>query len=277
MAAQKNPTRMDRVMLPMEITHISRNALVEQCRFKDNVAEVTFNGRTYIHKTHVSASADLLFPAELKVYTLYKVRSPHVIDFVGYTTDEDDKIDGMLLEFCPNYDLRGYLRTFGPCDWSLKMKWAVQIAHGLMKIHEVGLTHGDLRAENIVLDDNLDCKIIDIVQGWGFMFGWNPWRFPETENIYKPHWDIYSLGVTLWEIATDGQTPAENQTPEFDASILDNITGLRMATIARKCLSDKPEIRPTAETVLNELGGLDICGCNNEERERGCRVSNEGR
>jgi serine/threonine protein kinase len=224
------------------------------------VSQVTLADRPYIYKTHVEAREDLLFPAEFKAYTMYNIHSPHVIKCIGYTTDEDDKIDGMLLEFCPRYDLMRYLRTVSPSpDWTIKLKWAAQITHGLMEIHKVGITHGDLRAENVVLDENLDCKIIDVVQGWGFMFGWNPWRFDDNENIYKPHWDIYSLGVTLWEIATNGQNPAPNHTPEFEAS--SNDIECKIANIARKCLNDNPEDRPTAETVLIELGGLEVCGC----------------
>jgi serine/threonine protein kinase len=103
------------------------------------------------------------------------------------------------------------MRHLRKVDWKIKMTWAAQIAHGLMEIHRVRVTHGDLPAENVVLDDKLDAKIIDIVPGWGFMFGWNPWRFSESEDMYKPHWDIYSLGVTLWEIATDGKTPPDSK------------------------------------------------------------------
>jgi serine/threonine protein kinase len=264
MATREPPNRLDPLVLPSAVSHVSKCGLIEQKRFKDNLAQVTLGGRTYIHKKHVSADEDLLFSAEIRAYTLCNIRSPHVVDFIGYTTDEEDKVDGMLLEFCPKYDLMRHLRKNGNCDWKLKMKWAAQITHGLMEIHGVGVTHGDLRAENVVLDDKLDAKIIDIVQGWGMMFGWNPWRFPESEDIHKPHWDIYSLGVTLWEIATDGKTPPENQTPSFDLPIFDNEVAMRIASVARKCLSDSPGDRPTAEAVFNELNGLDICGCKTE-------------
>ena len=118
----------------------------------------------------------------------------------------------------------------------------------------MGVTHGDLRAENIVLDENLECKIIDVVHGWGFMFGWNPW----------------TLGHLLArsdfvEIVTDGNAPAESHIPEFDASILNNDATLKMADITRKCLSDNLEDQPTGAMVLNELGGFNICGCMNNQ------------
>ena len=44
-------------------------------------------------------------------------------------------------------------------------------AHGLMVIHKAGIIHGDLRCENVVLDEKLDARIIDVVQDQGFMEG----------------------------------------------------------------------------------------------------------
>ena len=94
------------------------------------------------------------------------------------------------------------------------MKWAAQITHGLLELHKIGITHGDLRCENIVLDEKLNAKIIDIVQGTGCMPGWGPFWQHEAESIHKPAWDMYSLGVTLWEIITNGDTPFENQSSQ---------------------------------------------------------------
>ena len=47
----------------------------------------------------------------------------------------------------------------------IKFKWAAQIAHGLVALHQSGFTHGDLRCENVVIDCKGDAKLIDIVCG----------------------------------------------------------------------------------------------------------------
>ena len=257
----RKPTRLDRVALSSNISHVSKNDIVEGKRIKYNVTRVTYSGRTHILKSHVSAYEDLHFPTELNAYCSHDLVSPHIISFIGHLMDTDDKIDGMLLEFGVNFDIRWYLHKFGPCNWNLKMKWAAQITHGLMEVHKLGMTHGDLRCENVVLDEGLDAKIIDIVQGTGFMPGWCPWQQHANESIHEPAWDIYSLGVTLWEIITDGGTPAENQNPHFEDLALNNVTGLEMANIAQSCLKEDPKDRPTADIVLAKLGGLIRCGC----------------
>ena len=103
------------------------------------------------------------------------------------------------MEYYDGGNLKHLLRKSGEkCSDNIKLKWAVQIVHALVALHECGLTHGDLRCENIVIDREGDAKLIDIVRDWGHMNGWAP--ITEKDDASDPKWDIYSLGVTLWEI-----------------------------------------------------------------------------
>jgi len=78
--------------------------------------------------------------------------------------------------------------------------------------------------------------------------------------MYRPAWDVYSLGVTLWEIVMDSSSPPENQTPGFEASG-NEPEASKIAVIARKCFKEDPAARPSAESIFMELGGLSSCGC----------------
>ena len=148
-----------------------------------------------------------------------------------------------------------------PDDWNLKRKWIAQITHGLMTIHQFGITHGDLRCENVVLDEHLDARIIDVVQGQGIMEGWCPWKYPELESVYEPSWDMYCLGASIWELLTNGGTPPAYQELQFDFLLSDDEVALGMRGIAKRCLAEYPKERPTAEVILGELGGKGVCGC----------------
>jgi len=53
-----------------------------------------------------------------------------------------------------------------------KDKWAAQIAHALMAIHEAGLMHGDLKGRNVVVDESDNAFIIDVTNGEEFTEGW---------------------------------------------------------------------------------------------------------
>jgi serine/threonine protein kinase len=173
----------------------------------------------------------------------------------------------MVLGFSVNYDIQWYLRKYRPEDWKLKSKWVAQIAHGLIAIHKAGITHGDLRCKNVVLGEKLDARIIDIVQGQGFMDGWCPWRYHELESIYQPSWDMYSLGASIWEILTNGECPPENQALQFDFALPDDNIALLLKEIALRCVSDDPKERPTAEQIHRELGGKNLCGCEYEDEQ----------
>ena len=235
--------------------------LHEVKRLGRNITIVTHDSRKYILKKHVNSHDDLLFRREIEAYITHKFSSSHIVEFVGYTTDVEDKVEAMVLAFSVNYDIRWYIQKNRPDNWKLKSKWVSQIAHGLMAIHKAGITHGDLRCENVVLDEKLDARIIDIVQGQGFMDGWCPWKYPELESVHEPSWDMYSLGASIWEILTNGETPPEHQALQFEFDVLDDELALLLKAIAERCLSDYPKERPTAEGIYKELGGKDLCGC----------------
>ena len=263
METDTSPHRVDRGELPMlaRFPEMLANEFSEVKGLKMNVRVVTFGGGKYILKKPIMSYEDLIFRRELEAYILHDLSSPHIVEFVGYTVDAEEKVDAMILKFSMNYDIRWYIRRYRPDDWNLKRKWIAQITHGLMTIHQFGITHGDLRCENVVLDEHLDARIIDVVQGQGIMEGWCPWKYPELESVYEPSWDMYCLGASIWELLTNGGTPPAYQELQFDFPLSDDEVALGMRGIAERCLAEYPKERPTAEVILGELGGKRMCGC----------------
>ena len=116
----------------------------------------------------------------------------------------------LILERVPGPDLQRY------SDYSLDVKidFMAQICKGLMFIHEQGYIHGDLKPDNMLLDDSGEARLIDFgfaapigsdVEGvkgtWGYLA-------PEqTGGVLDPKTDVYNLGATMYWLFTGENLP----------------------------------------------------------------------
>ena len=137
------------------------------------------------------------------------------------------------MEFVEGETLESLVRRTGRLDVKLALEIAAQVAGGLAAVHKKGLVHRDIKPSNIMV--NLDdagtptAKIIDL----GLAKAINesdsqttisiPGGFAGTPEFASPEQfagadvdirsDLYSLGVTLWEMLT-GQTPSRGSAAE---------------------------------------------------------------
>jgi serine/threonine protein kinase len=110
-----------------------------------------------------------------------------------------------------------------PTSWGLRI--AKQVCRGLAAIHEVGIVHGDIKPQNVMVAPAGCSKIMDFgsahlandggttAQGRA-VIGTLGYMSPEQARGWPLDFrsDIYSLGVLLYEIFT-GSLPFEGDTP----------------------------------------------------------------
>jgi len=148
---------------------------------------------------------------------------------------------------------------------------ASQIAKGLSALHEAKMIHRDLACRNCLMKANGTVLIADY--GLSKMkesyivgnskFAW-PWAGPEvfSGGSFSAKSDVYSLGVTFWEMLTGGKIPYHNErkTQDFTAVqlkvkrgdlklIVPSNAQKKCSEITKACLAFDASERPTSEKL----------------------------
>jgi serine/threonine protein kinase/tetratricopeptide (TPR) repeat protein len=167
-------------------------------------------------------SARLRFLREARAAA--SVRHPNVASVFHLGRTGDSYFYAM--EFVEGETLEKLIKRSGPLEVKLALEIATQVAAGLAAVHEQHLVHRDIKPTNIMVrlkeEGGVTAKIIDLglaktVDESASEAGISsPGAFAGTPEFASPEQfagvqvdirsDLYSLGVTLWVMAT-GQTP----------------------------------------------------------------------
>uniref|UniRef100_A0A3Q4B1E9 Protein kinase domain-containing protein n=1 Tax=Mola mola TaxID=94237 RepID=A0A3Q4B1E9_MOLML len=139
-----------------------------------------------------------------------------------------EEVNHMQKASCQFYMRRGSVQSLmsklsGPQPWPLVFRLAHQVAQGMNFLHTMNLMHHDLKPSNVLLNDDLNAKVIadfglsrvstSVSNSNGGtkaeIGGSYKYMPPEAfETSYKPvrAFDRYSYGILLWSIVT-GKEP----------------------------------------------------------------------
>ena len=214
-----------------------------------------------------------------EVTRLSTVNHPNLVQFYGLYQDGDEGYTYMVMEFCDGGTMQDALKK--DVRWSQRWQWAIQISQALAYLHQEGVLHWDLKAENILLDRNGTAKLADLgvaqvdallqeAEAKVVATGLQDKRFiaPEVEAdpiLSTKETDIYALGLVFWQIAT-GKEPrridALNQYRQEEwrggrerEAIPDDCPE-SFRTLMLECWAKEPNERPTAQGVLAKLAAL---------------------
>ncbi len=219
--------------------------------------------RTLIVNQSMSANA---FMEEFAV--MKKLRHPHLLQLYAVSTREDPTY--LITEFMKLGSLSDYLHTDGR---SLKLHqlidMCVQIAGGMEYLESHNYTHGSLAAKNVLVTDNMVCKVADhgiarlLDHDEGIMKFPIKWTAPEAAmfNRFTTKSDVWSFGIVLYEVITYGRMPYPGFAGPLLLPALEK--GYRMPCplncpeklhkIMMDCWKEEPANRLTFETLQWQL------------------------
>ncbi|KAL6060152.1 Tyrosine-protein kinase jak2 [Balamuthia mandrillaris] len=158
------------------------------------------------------------FAVELEI--MQKLR-PHtnVLQLLGVAYQDNTPF--CITELMPKGNLWHFLQTkegkeFVQTTTNL-VQMAKEIAAGMNHLHSEGIVHRDLAARNLLLTETNEIKVSDFglsrlivnVESAQEVIGPLKWMAPECfiESKYSEKSDVWSYGITLWEIITFGKEP----------------------------------------------------------------------
>ncbi|XP_043452224.1 mitogen-activated protein kinase kinase kinase 21 isoform X1 [Prionailurus bengalensis] len=165
------------------------------------------------------------------------------------------------------------------------VNWAVQIARGMLYLHEeavVSILHRDLKSSNILLlekieHDNICNKTLKITD-FGLAREWHrttkmsaagtyAWMAPEVikSSLFSKGSDIWSYGVLLWELLTgevpyrgiDGLAVAYGVAVNKLTLPIPSTCPEPFAKLMKECWQQDPHIRPSFPLILEQLTAIE--------------------
>jgi eukaryotic-like serine/threonine-protein kinase len=237
----------------------------------------------FIDRDNVTEESFARFEREAKAAS--SVDSPHIVDVfdVGTTTDG---LPFIVMELLRGEDLGQMIRRLGPLEVDVTLKIVAQVLRGLVRAHEIGVVHRDLKPDNVFLvdrdDDETFIKILDFgvskipketaggvrtLTREGVVLGTLVYMSPEQAQAapdLDERTDLWAMGAILYEClagrpAFTGATYESvivticTQDPPDLASIRTDLSPGLVAVVKRALMRDRTARFSSAREMLDVL------------------------
>ncbi|KAK6129157.1 hypothetical protein DH2020_037089 [Rehmannia glutinosa] len=232
----------------------------------------------------------------MEIETLSELRHVNLVSLVGYCNERGEMI--LVYDYMAGGTLADQLykipRESNDCSsltWKQRLNICIGAGRGLDYLHTGhGIIHRDVKASNILLDENFVAKVSDFglakIEDRSKLESHVSTKVKGTRGYLDPHYfntckitrkiDTYAFGVVLFEVLC-GRPAVDSWLPEderilanwgrvksskgevdqiVDSSLRQEISPDSLKTfvgVAERCLHDEPKNRPTMSQVVLQL------------------------
>uniref|UniRef100_A0A8C9XK04 receptor protein-tyrosine kinase n=1 Tax=Sander lucioperca TaxID=283035 RepID=A0A8C9XK04_SANLU len=210
-----------------------------------------------------------------EAYVMASVDHPHVCRLLGICLTSSVQLVTQLMQHGCLLDYVRHHRENIGAQWLLN--WCVQIAKGMNYLEERHLVHRDLAARNVLVKTPNHVKITDFglarlltadEKEYHADGGKVPIKWMALESIlqwtYTHQSDVWSYGVTVWELMTFGSKPYDGIPASDIAAVLERgdrlpqppICTIDVYMIMVKCWMIDPSSRPRFRELVVEFSKM---------------------
>uniref|UniRef100_A0A7N6FD73 non-specific protein-tyrosine kinase n=1 Tax=Anabas testudineus TaxID=64144 RepID=A0A7N6FD73_ANATE len=226
-----------------------------------------------VKMTREECMSDDEFKEEALVMT--KLSHSKLVQLYGVCTQHSPMC--LVFEFMENGCLSDYLRARkGQLSQDVMLGMCLDVSEGMAYLESSNFIHRDLAARNCLVSHDHEVKVSDFGmtrfvlddQYTSSQCSKFPvkWSAPEVIRYSKfsSKSDVWSFGVLMWEVYSEGRLPYENRS---NAEVVESLNaGLRLLKprlapdavhlLMEWCWKEKPEDRPSFALLVHELASL---------------------
>jgi serine/threonine-protein kinase len=207
-----------------------------------------------------------------------QVRHPHLSSILSAHTDSPPRF--VVMPYIDGVSVAGALTEAGRFIVPQALWIARQTAEALQALHQHGWLHGDVKPANIIVSANGHATLVDLGLARPLdasrsadeaLTGSMAYACPETFNPHVPFGpgsDVYSLGITLYELLTASRpfhdlnptdlAAAHLIRPAPDPRLVAPQLSPRVSRLLRQMLAKDPLRRPSVPELIDWLVDLEV-------------------